>query len=67
MSGGEHRTIARAAALNRMPRQAFSAERLRNASEYMQLETIKAYDANDGEVDAWHVDAWRHEYPELEY
>ena len=33
----------------------------------MKLESIKSWDANDGEINAYHIEVWRHEYPHLRY
>ena len=55
------------AKLNRLPRKYFNTKRLINTSNAMELEIIKAFDANDGEINAYHIDVWWHEYPELRY
>ena len=60
-------TIYLVARLNRLPRKYFDKTRLINTSNAMEQEIIKAFDANDGEIDAYHIDVWRHEYPELKY
>lgn len=60
-------TIYLVAKLNRLPRKYFNKKRLINTSNAMELEIIKAFDANDGEINAYHIDVWRHEYPELRY
>lgn len=63
----DYRTIYLVARLNRLPRKYFNKKRLINTSYAMEHEIIKAFDANDGEIDAYHIDVWRHEYPELKY
>lgn len=62
-----HRTIYLVARLNRLPRDFFDEQRLINTSEAMELESIKSWDANDGEINAYHIEVWRHEYPHLRY
>ena len=60
-------TIMLVARLNRIARKAFCEQRLKNTSDYMQLEVKKAFDPNLGDVDAYHIDVWMHEYPEMIY
>lgn len=67
MNENTYFTIYLVARLNRLPRKHFQEQRLINTSDAMEHEIIKAFDANDGEINAYHVDVWRHEYPELKY
>lgn len=67
MSEYAYLTIYLVAKLNRLPRKYFNKKRLINTSNAMEHEIIKAFDANDGEINAYHIDVWRHEYPELKY
>ena len=60
-------TVMRVAKINRMARILLCGLRLKNISDYLQLEVRKAFDPNLGDVDAYHIDAWLHEYPELVY
>ena len=60
-------TARRVAVLNRISVHSFDEQRLVKTSEHLHLEIQKAFDANDGEVRAFHLNAWIHEYPELAY
>ena len=60
-------SVKRVAKLNGISWKKISWRKLIKTSEYMQIETKKIFDANYGEVNAYHIDVWRHEYPELYY
>jgi hypothetical protein len=53
--------------MNGLSLKTFNRRRLKNTSQAMEHEVKKAFDANDGNVNAYHVDVWKHEYPELVY
>jgi hypothetical protein len=60
-------TVRRVASINGVSIKKFNKRRLKKTSMAMEHEIEKAFDANDGDVNAYHVDVWRHEYPELVY
>lgn len=60
-------TIKRVAKINRISWKNINWKRLKNVSYAMELEIKKVFDANFESVNAYHIDVWRHEYPELEY
>ena len=60
-------SVKRVAKLNGISWRKISWRDLKKTSEYLQIETKKIFDANYGEVNAYHIDVWRHEYPELYY
>jgi hypothetical protein len=53
--------------MNGLSLKTFNERRLKNTSQAMEHEIEKAFDANDGNVNAYHLDVWKHEYPELRY
>ena len=61
----DYYTIKRVAKDNGVSWKIFSWRRLKNTSEYMQLEIKKVFDANYVKVNAYHTDVWEHEYPEF--
>ena len=60
-------SVKRVAKINGMNWRDISWRRLKSTSEYLQIETQKIFDANYGHVNAYHIDVWQHEYPELCY
>ena len=60
-------TIKRVAKINRISWKNINWKRLKNVSYAMELEIKKVFDANFESVNAYHIDVWRHEYPELQY
>jgi prophage antirepressor-like protein len=58
-------TIKRMAKLNNIDWQTISWKRLKNTSNAMELPVKKIFDANYGNVNIYHIDAWRHEYAHL--
>ena len=60
-------TIKRVAKINRISWKNINWKRLKNVSYAMELEIKKVFDANFESVNAYHIDVWRHEYPELRY
>ena len=60
-------TIKRVAKINRISWKNINWKRLKNVSYAMELEIKKVFDANFESVNAYHIDVWRHEYPELKY
>lgn len=60
-------TIKRVAQINRIDWRELSWQRLKNTSDYLEVEIQKVFDANYGTVNAYHVDVWQNEYPELTY
>jgi hypothetical protein len=53
--------------MNGVARKYFDRRRLKNTSLAMEHEVEKAFDANDGNVNSYHLDVWKHEYPHLRY
>ncbi len=58
-------TIKRVAALNGIDWHEISWKVLKDASLFMECDVKKIFDANYGEVNAYHIDVWRREYPYL--
>jgi hypothetical protein len=53
--------------MNGLSLKTFNRRRLKNTSQAMAHEVKKTFDANDGDVNSYHIDVWKHEYPELMY
>jgi hypothetical protein len=53
--------------MNGLSLKTFNRRRLKNTSQAMEHEIKKAFDANDGNINAYHVEVWKHEYPDLRY
>ena len=62
----QYYTVKRVAKMNRIDWRSISWKRLKNTSEYLQLEVKKVFDANFGTVNSYHLDVWLYEYPELD-
>ena len=60
-------TVKRVAMLNGINWRTVDWRALKDTSAALALEVKKVFDANYGEVNACHIDAWRHEYPALRY
>lgn len=45
----------------------FFSIKLKNTSQAMEQDVKRIFDANYGNVNVYHIDVWRHEYPELRY
>ena len=60
-------TINLVAAINGISRKSLDDKRLMNTSQAMEYEVEKVFDANDGEINAYNIAVWRHEYPNLKY
>jgi prophage antirepressor-like protein len=60
-------TIKRVAKMNGISWKLFSWRKLKYVSQAMECEVKKVFDANFESVNAYHLDVWRHEYPELRY
>ena len=60
-------SVKRVAILNNISWKSINWRKLKNTSEYMQYEINKIFDANYGNVNAYHIDIWMQEYPELKY
>ena len=63
----DYYTVKRVAKINGISWRNLSWKRLKNTSEYMQIEIKKVFDANYENVNAYHINVWMHEYPELAY
>ena len=63
----EYFTVKRVAKLNNIHWKKINWRRLKDTSEYLQIEIKKIFDANYDKVNAYHIDVWQHEYPELSY
>jgi prophage antirepressor-like protein len=60
-------TIKRVASINGIPWRCLNWRMLKNTSQAMEREVKKIFDANYENVNSYHVDVWKHEYPELVY
>jgi predicted P-loop ATPase len=60
-------TIKRVAKINGVSWRLFNWKRLKDTSHAMECEIKKVFDANFEEVNAYYIDVWKHEYPELRY
>ena len=63
----EYYTVKRVAKMNGIDWRKISWKRLKDTSNYLQREVKKIFDANYGNVNAYHIDVWLNEYPELVY
>ena len=63
----EYYTVKRVANINRIPWRSISWKNLINSSNAMGMEIKKVFDPNLTKVNAYHIDVWRYEYPELSY
>ena len=63
----EYYTVKRVANINRIPWRSISWKNLINSSNAMGMEIKKVFDPNLTKVNAYHIDVWRYEYPELIY
>jgi prophage antirepressor-like protein len=60
-------TVKRVAKLNGVHWKTLDWKRLKNTSQAMEYDVKKVFDANYGNVNAYHIDVWRHEYGGLRY
>jgi hypothetical protein len=60
-------TVRCVARMNGLSLKTFNRRRLTNTSQAMEYGVKKSFDANDGDVNAYHEDVWKHEYPHLKY
>lgn len=63
----EYFTVKRVAKINRISWKSLNWRKLKNVSQAMEREIRKVFDANFETVNAYHIDVWMHEYPELQY
>lgn len=63
----EYYTVKRVASINRISWRNISWKNLINSSHAMGREIKKVFDPNLTKVNAYHIDVWRYEYPELRY
>lgn len=63
----EYYTVKRVAKLNKINWRTIDWRCLKRASHAMECEIKKTFDANFTEVNAYHIDVWQYEYPELRY
>jgi prophage antirepressor-like protein len=63
----EYYSIKRVAKLNGLDWRTISWRALKDTSNFLEYEVKKAFDANYGNVNAYHIEAWRHEYPHLKF
>ena len=63
----EYFTVKRVAKINRISWKSLNWRKLKNISRAMEREIRKVFDANFETVNAYHIDVWMHEYPDLEY
>ncbi len=63
----EYFTVKRVAKINRISWKSLNWRKLKNVSQAMEREIRKVFDANFETVNAYHIDVWRHEYPQLKY
>jgi prophage antirepressor-like protein len=60
-------TIKRMAKLTGRNWRSFDWRKLKNTSDYLGYPIRKIFDANYGEVNAYHIDVWRQEYSGLRF
>jgi hypothetical protein len=60
-------TIKRMARLTGRNWRSFNWRKLKNTSDYLGYLVRKIFDANYGEVNAYHIDVWRQEYSGLRF
>lgn len=60
-------TVKRVAFINHRPWQSFDWRRLKNTSAYLGYPVQKVFDANYGEVNAYHIDVWKQEYAGMKF
>ena len=60
-------SVKRVAILNNISWKSINWRKLKNTSEYMQYQINKIFDANYGNVNTYHIDIWKQEYPGLKY
>lgn len=60
-------TVKRVASINRISWRSISWKNLINSSHALGREIKKVFDPNLTKVNAYHIDVWRYEYPELRY
>lgn len=63
----EYYTVKRVAKINGINWRDIEWKKLKNTSQAMEYEVKRIFDANYGNVNAYHIDVWRHEYPHLRY
>ena len=63
----EYFTVKRVAKINRISWKSLNWRKLKNVSQAMERDIRKVFDANFETVNAYHIDVWMHEYPDLEY
>lgn len=63
----EYFTVKRVAKINRISWKSLNWRKLKNVSQAMEREIRKVFDANFETVNAYHIDVWMHEYPQLKY
>ena len=60
-------SVKRVAKINGISWKSLNWKKLKNTSQAMELEVKKVFDANYGNVNVYHIDVWKHEYPHLNY
>jgi len=60
-------SVKRVAHLNGISWKSISWKRLKNTSNYLAYDVKKIFDANYGNVNTYHIDIWKQEYPEFKY
>ncbi len=63
----EYYTVKRVASINRISWKSINWKNLINSSHALGREIKKVFDPNLTKVNAYHIDVWRFEYPELDY
>lgn len=63
----EYYTIKRVAKINGINWKSIDWRKLKNTSQAMEREVKRIFDANYGNVNAYHIEVWQFEYPELRY
>ncbi len=63
----EYFTVKRVAKINRISWKGLNWRKLKNVSRAMEREIRKVFDANFETVNAYHIDVWMYEYPQLKY
>ena len=60
-------TVKRVAGINKVYWKTLNWKKLIHTSQAMEYEVKKAFDANYGSVNSYHIAVWKYEYPELRY
>jgi prophage antirepressor-like protein len=63
----DYYTIKRVASMNSVSWRNLDWQKLKRTSQAMEREIKKIFDANYQSVNSYHLDVWKHEYPQFRY